>query len=91
MSPGCKHLTQSDETNQSDGTLRTIQQNNIGESYCFQDTTPETRLNHSKKQAGFTLINSVDKTYKRFSCLGTYQNWQQADDPWKIHAQQFPY
>jgi len=41
---------------------RSAQQTNIGESYCFQNMTPETRLNHNIKQAGFTLINSVDKT-----------------------------
>jgi len=37
-SPRCKHLKQSSETNQSDGTFHTTQQTNIGESYCFQNT-----------------------------------------------------
>jgi len=39
-----------------------------------------------------TFINRVDTTfYKCFSCLGTKQSWQQTDDPWTIHAQQFPF
>jgi len=90
-SPGCNYITQSNETNQSDSTFRTTQQTNIGDSYCFQDTTPETRLNHKIKQAGFTRINNLHEAYyKCFSCYGIYHKWQQTDDPWKIHAQQFP-
>ena len=70
---------QESESKSDDGT---------SDSTALQDTTPEL-LNHHIKQAGFAHI---DTTYfKCFSCHGTRKKWETDDDPWKIHAQHFPY
>jgi len=62
-SPNCKYLIKSDETNKTDGTYRSTQLRNIGTSKDFQETTPEIRLNHMIKQAGFTSITNLHETY----------------------------
>jgi len=42
----------------------------------FQETTPEARLNHLIKEAGFTSIINIHETYyKCFSCHGIQNQW----------------
>jgi len=47
---------------------------------------------HLIKKADFTSITNLHVTYyKCFSCHRIHNEWQLADDPWKIHAQYSPY
>jgi len=62
--------------NKTDGTYRSTQLCNIGSSMDFQETTPEARLNHLIKEAGFTSIINIHETYyKCFSCHGIQNQW----------------
>jgi len=54
--------------------------------------TPDTQKAFLIQEAGFTKITTIQEAYyKCSSCQGTYQDWKQNDDPWKIHAQHFSY
>jgi len=70
-SPNCKHLIQSDEANNTDGTYRFTQLHKIGNSKDLQENTPEAHMNHLIKVAGFSSMTNLHEIYyKCFSCYG---------------------
>jgi len=82
----------SDNTNKPDKQSQTtILQANTSHNH-ESSTNPDAQQESCIQAAGFTRITTTQETYyKCSSCHGTYYDWNQEEDPWKKHAQLFPY
>jgi len=91
-SPNCKHLRSTDDISKPDKYSHLkILQTHPSEEHTLPANSDIHKEFHIQA-AGFTRITtSLDTYYECSSCHGTYHNWKQEQDPWKIHAQYFPY
>ena len=91
-SPDCKHLHLRDDTNvphqtshQKTPHVGTLNNNTL-------EVPPKTHNESLMQEAGFMRISTLRiPLYVCPSCQGHYEAWTTLVDPWKFHAQHFPY
>jgi len=91
-SPDCKHLHLRDDTNVPDqqSQSKTLHTGTLTNNIL--EVPPATHNEFLMQEAGFTRISTLRiPLYICPSCQGQYEAWTKLVDPWKFHAQHFPY